>query len=109
MLERAIALQGVFVLDLRDGGEDRGEQNGDGARFAERGDGDGDVDGDASPRKPEKGGMFLGQIRRPDKAAAHRQLKTHLAIMGAVIAVIRATPYVLHLLSKEKEELRLEL
>lgn len=53
--------------------------------------------------------MFLGAIRRPDKAAAHKQLKTHLAIMGAVIAAIRVTPIILHILTKEKEELRLEL
>ena len=53
--------------------------------------------------------MFLGQMRRPDKATAYKQLKQHLALMGAFVAVIRVTPYVLHYLSQEKEELKLEL
>ena len=53
--------------------------------------------------------MFLGQMRRPDKATAYKQLKEHLSLMGAFIAVIRVTPYVLHYLSQEKEELKLEL
>ncbi|CAD5168959.1 mitochondrial import receptor subunit TOM6 homolog [Musa acuminata AAA Group] len=54
--------------------------------------------------------MFLGGFpRRPDKATAYKQLKRHLGIMGAFIVVIRVTPYVLHYLSQEKEELKLEL
>ncbi|KAG0496063.1 hypothetical protein HPP92_000754 [Vanilla planifolia] len=54
--------------------------------------------------------MFLGAIpQRPDKATAYRQLKRHLAIVGAWVTVIRLTPYILHLLNKEKEELKLEL
>ncbi|RRT60566.1 hypothetical protein BHE74_00000206 [Ensete ventricosum] len=54
--------------------------------------------------------MFLGGFpRRPDKATAYKKLKTHLTIMGAWIAVVRVTPYVLHYLSREKEELKLEL
>ncbi|XP_008809473.1 mitochondrial import receptor subunit TOM6 homolog [Phoenix dactylifera] len=54
--------------------------------------------------------MFLGAIpRRPDKATAYKQLKTHLSIMGAWVAVIRVTPYILHYLCQEKEELKLEL
>ncbi|KAG1347972.1 mitochondrial import receptor subunit TOM6 [Cocos nucifera] len=54
--------------------------------------------------------MFLGAMpRRPDKATAYKQLKTHLTIMGAWVAVIRVTPYILHYLSQEKEELKLEL
>ncbi|XP_058081216.1 mitochondrial import receptor subunit TOM6 homolog [Magnolia sinica] len=54
--------------------------------------------------------MFLGAIpRRPDKAVAYKQLKTHLMIMGAWVAVIRITPYVLHYLSQDIEELKLEL
>ncbi|XP_020091465.1 mitochondrial import receptor subunit TOM6 homolog [Ananas comosus] len=53
--------------------------------------------------------MFLGAIpRRPDKATAYKQLKTHLAIMGTWIAVIRVTPYILHFLTQEKEELKFE-
>ncbi|KAF3786587.1 Mitochondrial import receptor subunit TOM6-like protein [Nymphaea thermarum] len=44
--------------------------------------------------------MFLGAIpRRPDKATAYRELKKHLTILGVAVAVIRATPYVLHYLS----------
>ncbi|KAJ0967682.1 hypothetical protein J5N97_024599 [Dioscorea zingiberensis] len=54
--------------------------------------------------------MFLGALpRKPDKATAYKQLKTHLSIMGAFVAVIRVTPYVLHYLSQEKEVLRLDL
>ncbi|KAM0949974.1 putative mitochondrial import receptor subunit TOM6 [Dioscorea sansibarensis] len=54
--------------------------------------------------------MFLGAIpRRPDKATAYKQLKTHLTIMGAFIAAIRVTPYILHYLTQEKEVLRLDL
>ncbi|XP_020275959.1 mitochondrial import receptor subunit TOM6 homolog [Asparagus officinalis] len=53
--------------------------------------------------------MFLGALRRPDKATAHKELKKHLSLMAAWIAVIRVTPYVLHYLSQEKEELKLEL
>ncbi|THU46807.1 hypothetical protein C4D60_Mb09t08780 [Musa balbisiana] len=40
--------------------------------------------------------MFLGGFpRRPDNATAYKKLKTHLTIMGAWIAVIRVTPYLL--------------
>ncbi|KAH7689716.1 hypothetical protein IHE45_02G001200 [Dioscorea alata] len=54
--------------------------------------------------------MFLGGLpRRPDKATAYKQLKTHLSIMGAVITAIRVTPYILHYLTQEKEVLRLDL
>lgn len=53
--------------------------------------------------------MFLGAIpRRPDKATAYKQLKVHLATVGAFVVVLRAVPYVLHFLSKEKEELKLD-
>lgn len=51
-------------------------------------------------------GMFM---RKPDKAAALKQLRTHVAMFGAWVAVIRVTPYILHYLSGEKEELKLEL
>jgi hypothetical protein len=47
--------------------------------------------------------------KRPDKATAHKQLRTHLTIMGSCIAVIRVAPYILHFLTKEKEELKLQL
>ncbi|XP_015902888.3 mitochondrial import receptor subunit TOM6 homolog [Ziziphus jujuba] len=53
--------------------------------------------------------MFPGMfIRKPDKEAALKQLRTHVAIFGAWVAVIRVTPYVLHYLYGEKDELRLE-
>ncbi|PKA48345.1 Mitochondrial import receptor subunit TOM6 like [Apostasia shenzhenica] len=54
--------------------------------------------------------MFLGALpRRPDKATAYKQLKGHLTIMAACVAVIRVTPYVLQYITKEKAELKLEL
>ncbi|KAI4295578.1 hypothetical protein L6164_035611 [Bauhinia variegata] len=53
--------------------------------------------------------MFAGMFQRPNKAEALKQLKTQVAIFGAWVAVIRATPYILHYLSGEKEELKLEL
>ncbi|XP_068655395.1 mitochondrial import receptor subunit TOM6 homolog [Aristolochia californica] len=52
--------------------------------------------------------MILGSLgRRPDKEAAYRQLKSHLATMGVAIAIIRVIPYVLHYVNKENE-LKLE-
>ncbi|PON44723.1 Mitochondrial import receptor subunit [Trema orientale] len=51
-------------------------------------------------------GMFM---RKPDKAAALKQLKTHVAMFGAWVAVIRVTPYILHYLYGENEELKFEL
>ncbi|XP_039013169.1 mitochondrial import receptor subunit TOM6 homolog [Hibiscus syriacus] len=50
-------------------------------------------------------GMFM---RKPDKAAALKQLKAHVAMFGVLVAVIRVTPYVLHYLYDEKDELKLE-
>ena len=47
-------------------------------------------------------------MRKPEKAAALKQLKEHAAIFGVWVAVIRVTPYILHYLSDEKEELKLE-
>ncbi|OVA05193.1 hypothetical protein BVC80_8893g33 [Macleaya cordata] len=53
--------------------------------------------------------MFLGAIpRKPDKAAALKQLRSHVAMFGAWVAVVRITPYILHYLCEEKEELKLE-
>ncbi|XP_028194147.1 mitochondrial import receptor subunit TOM6 homolog [Glycine soja] len=51
-------------------------------------------------------GMFM---RKPDKAAALKQLKSHVVMFQAWVVVIQVTPYVLHFLSTEKEELKLEL
>ncbi|XP_057456351.1 mitochondrial import receptor subunit TOM6 homolog [Lotus japonicus] len=51
-------------------------------------------------------GMFM---RKPDKAAALKQLKSHVAMFGTWVVLIRVTPYVLHFLTSEKEELKLEL
>ncbi|KAJ7967376.1 mitochondrial import receptor subunit TOM6-like [Quillaja saponaria] len=51
-------------------------------------------------------GMFM---RKPDKAVALKQLKTHVYMFGAWVAVIRVTPYVLHYLIGENEELKLDL
>ncbi|OMO92182.1 hypothetical protein COLO4_17788 [Corchorus olitorius] len=50
-------------------------------------------------------GMFM---RKPDKAAALKQLKIHVALFGGWVAVIRVTPYILHYLTAETEELKLE-
>ncbi|XP_054786471.1 mitochondrial import receptor subunit TOM6 homolog [Prosopis cineraria] len=51
-------------------------------------------------------GMFM---RKPDKAAALKQLKSHVAMFSAWVVAIRVTPYVLHYLIGEKDELKLEL
>ncbi|CAM8935368.1 hypothetical protein QQ045_014318 [Rhodiola kirilowii] len=54
--------------------------------------------------------MFPGMFaRKPDKAAAMKELKKHVLVFGVWVAVIRVTPYVLHYLSVENEELKLEL
>ncbi|KAG9130163.1 hypothetical protein Leryth_018761 [Lithospermum erythrorhizon] len=39
-------------------------------------------------------GMFM---KKPDKAAALKQLKSHVAAFGAWVVVLRATPYDLYL------------
>ncbi|KAK9286530.1 hypothetical protein L1049_014928 [Liquidambar formosana] len=53
--------------------------------------------------------MFPGMFaRKPDKAVALKQLRTHVAMFGAWVAVIRVTPYILHYFCDEKEELKLE-
>ncbi|KAJ0077627.1 hypothetical protein Patl1_36301 [Pistacia atlantica] len=52
--------------------------------------------------------MFPGLfMRKPDKAAALKQLRTHVAMFGAWVAVVRVTPYILHYFSAESEELKL--
>ncbi|CAN0913873.1 Mitochondrial import receptor subunit TOM6 homolog [Linum grandiflorum] len=51
-------------------------------------------------------GMFL---KKPDKAAAYKELKFHAAMFAGWVAVIRISPYLLHYLSAaEKEELKLD-
>nr|GLL28488.1 mitochondrial import receptor subunit TOM6 homolog [Ipomoea trifida]GMD02620.1 mitochondrial import receptor subunit TOM6 homolog [Ipomoea batatas]GMD05070.1 mitochondrial import receptor subunit TOM6 homolog [Ipomoea batatas]GMD07123.1 mitochondrial import receptor subunit TOM6 homolog [Ipomoea batatas]GMD08696.1 mitochondrial import receptor subunit TOM6 homolog [Ipomoea batatas] len=54
--------------------------------------------------------MFPGLfMRKPDKAAALKQLKSHAAMFGAWVVVIRVAPYILHYISDQKEELKLDL
>ncbi|CAN4112306.1 unnamed protein product [Withania somnifera] len=50
-------------------------------------------------------GMFM---RKPNKSAALKQLKNHVFLFGTWVAVIRVTPYILHYLSDQKEELKLD-
>ncbi|PKI47511.1 hypothetical protein CRG98_032101 [Punica granatum] len=60
-------------------------------------------------RRPKQGIMFPGMfMRKPDKAEALKQLRTHVTMFGVWVAVIRVTPYVLHYFSDEKEELKLD-
>ncbi|KAL8542828.1 hypothetical protein ACS0TY_003642 [Phlomoides rotata] len=51
-------------------------------------------------------GMFM---RKPDKAAALKQLKSHVAMFGAWVVVIRVTPYICYYFSDHNEELKLEI
>ncbi|XP_019056284.1 PREDICTED: mitochondrial import receptor subunit TOM6 homolog [Tarenaya hassleriana] len=51
-------------------------------------------------------GMFM---RKPDKAVALKQLRTHVALFAGWVVVVRAAPYVLAYLSDSKEELKIEL
>ncbi|PSS29389.1 Mitochondrial import receptor subunit like [Actinidia chinensis var. chinensis] len=46
--------------------------------------------------------------RKPDKEAALKQLRSHVAMFGAWVAVIRVTPYILHYFSDQNEELKLD-
>ncbi|KAL6348039.1 hypothetical protein AAG906_037768 [Vitis piasezkii] len=53
--------------------------------------------------------MFSGMFaRKPDKAVALKQLRTHVVMFGAWVAVVRVTPYILHYFSDEKEELKID-
>ncbi|XP_058755435.1 mitochondrial import receptor subunit TOM6 homolog [Vicia villosa] len=53
--------------------------------------------------------MFPGFMRKPDKTAALKELKTHVAMFGTWVVVVRLTPYILHFLNRESDELKLEL
>ncbi|XP_059296964.1 mitochondrial import receptor subunit TOM6 homolog [Lycium barbarum] len=48
-------------------------------------------------------------MRKPDKSAALKQLKTHVALFGTCVTLIRVTPYILHYFSDQKEQLLLDL
>lgn len=47
-------------------------------------------------------------MKKPDKAVALKQLRTHLALFGSWVVVIRAAPYVLSYFSDSKDELKIE-
>lgn len=46
--------------------------------------------------------------RKPDKETALKQLRTHVALFGVWVAVVRVTPYILYYFSDHKEELKLD-
>ncbi|KAL7585924.1 mitochondrial import receptor subunit TOM6 homolog [Lactuca sativa] len=50
-------------------------------------------------------GMFM---RKPDKEAALKQLRVHVAMFGSWVVAIRVAPYVLHYFSGSKDELVLD-
>ncbi|KAL7206618.1 hypothetical protein ACSBR2_019353 [Camellia fascicularis] len=53
--------------------------------------------------------MFPSMLaRKPDKEVALKQLRTHVAMFGAWVAVVRITPYILYYFSDHKEELKLD-
>lgn len=49
--------------------------------------------------------MFM---KKPDKEAALKQLRAHVGMFGAWVVVIRVTPYLLHYLSHQKHQLKLD-
>ncbi|KAM1951927.1 hypothetical protein ACFX15_006476 [Malus domestica] len=53
--------------------------------------------------------MFPMFMQKPDKAEALKWLRSHVAMFGAWVVAIRATPYVLHLLSGKKMSSSLNL
>ncbi|CAM8922620.1 unnamed protein product [Rhodiola kirilowii] len=54
--------------------------------------------------------MFPGMFAaKPNKEAALKQLKSHVAMFGVWVAVLRVTPYVLHYLSGDEPDLKIEL
>ncbi|VVB00609.1 unnamed protein product [Arabis nemorensis] len=50
-------------------------------------------------------GMFM---RKPDKAVALKELRTHVALFGTWVVVVRAVPYVLSYFSDSKDELKID-
>lgn len=57
----------------------------------------------------EEAAMFPGMfMEKPDKALALKQLRTHVALFGGWVVVVRAVPYVLSYFSDSKEELRID-
>ena len=47
-------------------------------------------------------------VRWREREVALKQLRTHVAIFGLWVAVVRVTPYVLHYFSDHNEELKLD-
>ncbi|XP_013602683.1 mitochondrial import receptor subunit TOM6 homolog [Brassica napus] len=53
--------------------------------------------------------MFSGMfMEKPDKAVALKQLRTHVALFGGWVVVVRAVPYILSYFSDSKDELKLD-
>jgi hypothetical protein len=62
-----------------------------------------------SERKKKIAAMFPGMfMRKPDKAEALKQLRTHVALFGSWVVIIRAAPYVLSYFSDSKDELKID-
>ncbi|XP_052179652.1 mitochondrial import receptor subunit TOM6 homolog [Diospyros lotus] len=54
--------------------------------------------------------MFASMFpRKPDKEVALKQLKSHVAMFGVWVSVVRVAPYILHYFSDQKDELKLDL
>lgn len=54
--------------------------------------------------------MFPGMFaRKPDKEVALKQLRSHVAMFGAWVVVVRAAPYILHYFSDRNEQLTLDI
>lgn len=54
--------------------------------------------------------MFLGGMpRKPDKSAALKQLLNHGLMFAGFCGVVRVTPYILHYLYAENEQLTLDI
>lgn len=50
-------------------------------------------------------GMFM---RKPDKDVALKELRTHVALFGGWVLIVRAVPYVLSYFSDSKDELKID-
>ncbi|CAL5385713.1 unnamed protein product [Camellia sinensis] len=60
-------------------------------------------------RKKDEARMFPGMFaRKPDKEVALKQLRSHVAMFGVWVTVVRITPYVLHYFSDRNEQLNLD-